>query len=222
MKKIILFLMISLLTSSITAQTRKQPTRKNPARNSAAPRKLVDTISLDEDGTEILLYDNMTYEIKQSVRPAEPVRPVQPVVSTSRLSFETGLVLKSGDVKPIARTTFYLLDKGVIEIMRDAGMQADSGLNLIDTLGMAYYGRAGEVRAQYYAKALEAIKPHIKAQTTTDFNGRGQFEPVPLGSYFMFGVGQVFKNIVVWDATVELKNPSMHVTLDQNNAASAF
>jgi hypothetical protein len=125
-------------------------------------------------------------------------------------------------VQPVARSTFYLLDKSVTDIMTEAGLQPDAGLNLTETLGMAYFGRRRTVRAEYLAKVIDAIKPHTKAETTTDFNGAGQFPPVPFGNYVVFAVAEVGRNTVVWNATVELKTVTMSVALDQNNAAAAF
>ena len=41
----------------------------------------------------------------------------------STLSVEAGLVYKSGDVKPVPRNEFYLLDDDAEKILRDAGIE---------------------------------------------------------------------------------------------------
>ena len=57
-------------------------------------------------------------------------------------------------------------------------MSMFGGSSLLQTLSLSYYGRGLEQYRTVYDKTMEAIKPHIIATVTTDFNGKGQFEPV--------------------------------------------
>lgn len=144
----------------------------------------------------------------------------------SILSVEAGLVYKSGDVKPVARVTFYLLDKSLDDIMNEAGLE-DAKLEKFSK-GAKYFAvlnfekrKYGDVRGQY-ALAENAIKPHIIATMTTDFGGKGEFPAVKAGSYYIMGVGGPEAQVVVWNLATTLKSGKQSVTLDQENAAQIF
>ena len=69
---------------------------------------------------------------------------------------------------------------------------------------------------------MEAMRPHIVATVTTDFNGKGQFSAVPAGTYYLMGIGQLYKQVVLWNLKVDLNAGQNSVTLDQNNASVVF
>jgi hypothetical protein len=212
--------LLLLQTSNIIAQTRK-PNRTPAARPSqsvttqTATTKDGRTVILKSDGTWVYA-DDEAPAVESTPRKSGGTRP------NSVLSFETGLVFKSGDVKPLARSTFYLLDDNLENILRNAGFQPESDLSLLNSLGMAYYGRELEKYRTTYDKAMEAMKPHIVATVTTDFNGKAQFSAVPEGTYYLMGIGQLYKQVVLWNLKVDLNSGQNSVTLDQNNAAVVF
>jgi len=148
---------------------------------------------------------------------------------TGGLSIEAGLVFRSGDIKPVARTVFYLLDAHPGNILKEAGIKpADkSGMDLEDpekllfSLGLAM--RYAELPSEqpFLAAAMEALKPHILQTVTTDFGGKAQFQPVVVGSYYLMGVAQTPKGLALWNIKVELNPGQNSFTLDQNNAAYA-
>lgn len=143
---------------------------------------------------------------------------------SSIVSIETGVVLESGDVKPVARTQFYLLDDSLENILSDAGLERlQSSSSLVQTLAASYYGsRKRGMSDPSITKADEAIKPHIKATVTTDFNGKGQFPSLKPGTYYLMGVGKFAQSIVIWDLKADLKAGQNAITLDQENAATVF
>ena len=57
-----------------------------------------------------------TEELKQAEEPKQTQTPSPNLPKKHTLSFETGLVLKSGDVKPVARADFYLLNRDFREL----------------------------------------------------------------------------------------------------------
>jgi hypothetical protein len=155
-----------------------------------------------------------------------PVTRAKPSQQTSTLSFETGLVLRSGDVKPVARATFYLLDKDLETILRDSGFRGDEGFPILDTFALKYVSRQLETlrgaSVTTFDSAMLAVKPHIVTSTTSDFGGKGQFTSVKPGTYWLFHVSEVGRNTVLWNLKIDLKPGQNSVTLDQNNAAVAI
>lgn len=77
MKKTVCCLFSLVFAFSMSAQTRRRtPTTSQPATTSQsapsrASRKLVETVRT-QDGREIHLYDDMTYEVAPSVAPLAP------------------------------------------------------------------------------------------------------------------------------------------------------
>ncbi len=163
------------------------------------------------------------------------------VSAKGNLSVEAGLVFNSGDVKPVARVNFYLLDDNLETILSNAGIEA---YQTIDTSGASKGALLGGMRAKkksvsfvesyavwssspdLYGEQLlqskEALKPHIIATITTDFSGKGEFSQVKPGNYYLMGVGGTGKQAVLWNMPIEIKAGKQSVILDNKNAAEIF
>ena len=154
--------------------------------------------------------------------------PTPTAVPDASLSFETGLVMKSGDVKPVARSTFYLLEKDLIEIVRAAGFKSKEGKpftagDLILAQSQAELDRMFDSKKPTtFDKIMEHLKTHSVATTTTDFGGKGQFSSLKPGTYYLMNISEIGNSHVVWNFKVDLKSGQNSATLDQNNAATAF
>jgi len=145
------------------------------------------------------------------------------------LSLEAGLVFRSGDIKPVARTTFYLLDDNLAKILREAGLQppgrigsssGDPDTNMVFGFASATkYSSLPDYQA-FLPAAMAALKPHILQSVTTDFSGKASFAPIASGTYYLMGVSQTPRGFAVWNLKVDI-NSSQSVTLDQNNAVYA-
>jgi hypothetical protein len=68
---------------------------------------------------------------------------------------------------------------------------------------------------------MGAIKPHIVQSITTDLTGKGTFERVAAGTYYLMGVMKTPRGHATWNLKVDLKPGNNSVTLDQNNAVTA-
>jgi hypothetical protein len=160
------------------------------------------------------------------------------------LSIEAALVFKSGDVKPVARTEFFLLNKDFDAILQESNFASELPPNLkeptskisrIQAFSMFVRTTKEAERTQddsaertkgldavelAVAKALTATRPHIVYTTTTDFQGKAQFTEVKAGEYYLFGYTKVGKTVVVWNLKTVVKSSQNSVTLDQNNASS--
>lgn len=155
------------------------------------------------------------------------------------LAVVAGLVFKLGDVKPVARTDFYLLDQDLEKIMTDAGFEPRK-TNPIGSVGgltgEKSGGNVGKSNIESFAvwngyqslyseplqKAQEAIKSHIVGTMTTDFNGKGEFTEVKTGGYFLMGLTRIGKQTVVWNMPIEIKAGKQSIILDNKNASVIF
>jgi len=145
--------------------------------------------------------------------------PRTSAISQSTLSFETGLVLRSGDVKPVARGTFNLLDTSLEKILADSGFSSDLSAFALNSI-QSRIDRLRGATVTSFDREMDAIKPHIVSSTTTDFSGKGQFPAVKPGIYYVMYLGEVGPNTILWNVKVDLKPGQNSVTLDNNNLAS--
>ncbi len=132
------------------------------------------------------------------------------------VSVEAGLVFKSNDIKPIARTTFYLLDESAVKLMSDAGVQPmkdagaerrNSDANIAFSYGISNRGNDAIAKV-----ADDAIKKHTIQSVTTDFSGKAKFNAVPYGTYYLFGIGTTPKAFAVWNVKVDVTSAETLVT----------
>jgi hypothetical protein len=108
--------------------------------------------------------------------------PAKPVPTVSTLSIEAALVYGSGDVKPLARVTFFLLDDEIVSILQQAKLaEADRSDAKFTVLRLL---------AENDSRAAQAIAPHVVKSATTDFNGRATFAPVPPKTYYLFAISE--------------------------------
>jgi hypothetical protein len=145
----------------------------------------------------------------------------KPVTSQKgTLSIEAGLVFKSGDVKPVARVEFYLLNKDLNSVLEEANIQSESGMNLVSTLALAL--SYPNFHQDTVEKAITSIKFHSVSSAITDFQGKATFRPVKTGNYYLYGFAKAGNSKVLWNLNVSLKNGQNSITLDNNNVELAF
>lgn len=229
MKAPTIVILILLFVSTAAPQTRRPSSPKATAKVSVQTATTKDgrTVLLKSDGTWEYTDDPVTPPAAPSS--AAGITSANVASQSGELSLEAALVFRSGDVKPMARTVFYLLDDDLAKILRSAGLKTsqrystmqDTDQNLLFTFGSASKYPSLEGHAQFYSTATEALKPHIKQSITTDFSGKASFQNVPVGNYFLMGFGLTPRGFVLWNVAVEIKLGSSSITLDQNNAAFA-
>lgn len=129
------------------------------------------------------------------------------------LSIEVGLVFTSGDVKPVARAEFYLLNADTENILKkNYGNSTDLGIIATDINYPIFETRGVQ-------KTLTAIKPHIVSFAITDFQGKAKFSSLKTGNYYLFGFAKAGKSAVVWNLQTVIKSGTYSIILDNNNAA---
>lgn len=150
-----------------------------------------------------------------------------PGAQESVISIEAALVYTSGDVKPIARTAFHLLDQSLAQILRDAGLSVNrtwvQPRNDDAALANTYALSVFLEHEPFLSKANAAIKAHILQSVTTDFAGKATFAAVKPGTYFIMCVSRTAARRglghIVWDLKVDANPGTFNTVLDQNNAA---
>jgi hypothetical protein len=240
-----IFMLVALLLSAAMfaeGQTRRtKPAASKPPVQTASPVvepatrkvavKLKDGRSLDADfiratadQLEVRIAGNVlkiamdevaAILFSESTIAAAP-QPAAPTTGT--LAMEAGIIYKSGGNQPVGRTAFRLLDSDLESLISAAGLRADKGIDLVSTWA---------IKRRYNTDAIllqieESIKQHTVQAVTTDFNGKAQFENLPLAKYFVYGITETRRGFAVWSVPVEIKAGQNSVVLDQNNAATAF
>ena len=112
-------------------------------------------------------------------------QPQPATVSKTTLEIEAGLIYSVGGNQPVARTTFYLLDKSAEQLLSETGASKKTpSLSYLDNYAWALEFAALGQNSDLAMKGPQAIKSHILYEITTDFNGKGVFENIALFKAF--------------------------------------
>src|ERR1041384_2887815 len=120
------------------------------------------------------------------------------------LSIEAGLVYKNGDVKPVARVEFYLLDTDLKTILSEAKITPREGLDSITTFALAL--SYPNLHQDTIDQALVSIKSHTVSSITTDFQGKANIPSVKVGTYYLYGFTKAGNSKVLWNLSVSIKS----------------
>jgi hypothetical protein len=152
-----------------------------------------------------------------------------PTPAEARIAIETGIVYASGDVKPVAREKFYLLDADIGQVLFDAGLKPpvdarpaytrNEQQQLVNSFAMAVLDSTTSMeRLEFYQASKKLFPAHIIKSVETDFSGKASFESVTPGTYYLFGITKTRKAFAVWNYRVDAKAGETKITLDQHNA----
>jgi hypothetical protein len=145
----------------------------------------------------ILLLVLLLFALGAQAQTKSRTKTIRPTLATT-LSIEAAVIYESGDVKPVARTQFILLDEDLNTILKPFPRfwkQTDSLLLFLSSLELeelelSLYGdtRPGttEVRAEI-EQVQKAIAALTVATVTTDFGGKATFEGLAPGRRFIYG-----------------------------------
>lgn len=145
-----------------------------------------------------------------SAPPTETVK-----IGRSSLSIEAKLRNRSGTEQPVQKETFYILDKDLESILRDADIDDEQGQGLINAFGMSvlYPDRYAETNR----KALAEINKHVVAKTLTDAQGKAKFPEVKTDSYYLFGITKTRDGFSVWNTPITLNDGQNILNLEPSN-----
>lgn len=231
MKHNLLLTAIAIISSILPITANAQDnSKKTKTSKTDSPQILITTQNATtEDGRKALLKSDGTWQYMNN----EVVLPKPSVIEKSSLKFETGLVLRSGDVKPISRKTFFLLDKSFASIMIDedhteliANKKLTSDEDVYALFLMTFgesvesggYGRAQNA----FNSVMSAIKPHVIQTVTTDFSGKATLDKLPAGTYWLMGFTTINKDCIIWDIKANLSPGENSLILDQHNSGEIW
>lgn len=150
-------------------------------------------------------------------------------VAQSVLSIRATVSLKPGYPQAVARTTFYLVDDSLSNILKSAGVTIkgrdgkDKLAQTEDDYAIWFGFGANNLRmlpiGDFYGKAMATLRPHILQTVISDFDGKARFAPVKVGAYYLLGVARTPKGFAVWQLKAPLDVANVSLTLDERNAA---
>lgn len=119
------------------------------------------------------------------------------------VKIEAKVTDKSGRTKPVNDEKFYLLDKQLESILREAGIKSINGQTLVNTFGLSVLNpeKYGDINK----KSLDAINDHVKYDTLSDASGKAQLQGVEPGNYYLFAITKTVEGFAVWSSPVNIK-----------------
>lgn len=142
--------------------------------------------------------------------------------------------LYSGDedekASPVAETEFYLLDKSLIDILKDSnfkpqsadGKQHELKDNDYLTAMANAFSSDDEESALMTLLINREISKHQVFSLKTDYFGRAELKKLKMGNYYIFGIGETEDETFVWHSLVDIKSCANTIELDQYNAEAVF
>jgi hypothetical protein len=153
--------------------------------------------------------------------------------NTKDFSIQATVVYPSGEIVPIARQTFYVLDAELLTVLKEAGIEPTANTlqiykgnrdkALINDAGYSFAGKFQTPYTELAAKVSEAIKPHIVQKIRTDSQGKAVFRGLDSegSSYYLFGTGGMTYSNVIWNLPIDTTRDSS-IILNQSNAVSLY
>jgi hypothetical protein len=134
------------------------------------------------------------------------------------------------DASPIAETDFYLLDKSLVNILKDSGFEPEFEDGKQHRLEAEDYLTA--TRRAFFSEDAESeviaflirdrISKHKLLALKTDHSGQANVKAVKTGNYYLFGVSESGGEVFVWHLPIEIKLGENMIEIDQYNAEVVF
>ncbi|MBX7171354.1 MAG: hypothetical protein K1X72_10375 [Pyrinomonadaceae bacterium] len=231
MKLLIMVLLLLITPVIVFGQTKKttssKPTSKTP---------VTEIEGITKDGKKVILRSDKTWYYA-------PESNNSNTKQLGRIEIEAGLVFKNGDIKPVSRLnllllkqnprTFILTEENFNLYYQDKIDTAPSpGFRELYkketkfnswTLFEAVTFADGSIQTKPYATAVKAaFAVNTVATITTGFDGKGIFEGIPIGNYFIFAYYQVGNESVIWSIPININSGTNKLILDNNNISPPY
>ena len=118
------------------------------------------------------------------------------------VKIEAKVATRSGSVQSVKNEKFYLLDKDVESILREADLDPIEYNSLMNSFGLSvmYPDRYPD----FNREALDAIKKHIKYSGLTDAAGKASLKEVKPDEYYLFGITKSKTGFAIWSSPVNI------------------
>ena len=142
--------------------------------------------------------------------------PSDDVATTGTINLELKTRDKTGNVNPAKAEKFYLLDKDLETILREANISPINGQSLSNSFGLSvvYPDRYSDVRK----KALDAIEKHIKYDVTTDSSGKAKMGKVKPDSYYFFAIHKTGNGFALWTSPITINNGENNLNIQPQSS----
>lgn len=130
---------------------------------------------------------------------------------------------------PLSGMTIYLLDKSLVDILRESGFEpeAEDGEKLLATES-DYLAAAGEAfrsndeESLIVRLAMESeISKHQIIRAQTDRRGLARISRLKTGAFYLLAItNREEAEILLWNLPVDIKSGGNMIELDQHNSAS--
>lgn len=158
--------------------------------------------------------------------PIDDVNPLNQLKPTLTIKANVYFGNEDEESFPIARTDFYLLDKSLVNILKDSGFQpefSDGNQHKIEeedyfnAIGNAFLSD-NEESALIAVLIKEKISKNKSFLLKTDDLGQAKVKAAKEGKYYLFGIGRTEDEIFIWHFPVSIKSGNNIIELDQHNA----
>jgi hypothetical protein len=122
--------------------------------------------------------------------------------TSGRVKIDAKVITQSGSTQAVRNEKFYLLERSVEEILREARIEPIDGNSLADSLGLAvvYPERYGQFRSA----AMRAITQSAKYSGTTGSDGSASMSGIEPGAYHIFGITKTGKGFALWSSPISI------------------
>ena len=122
---------------------------------------------------------------------------------TGTVNLEAKVVDTKGNIQAVRAEKFYLLEKDLDTILREADIKDDTNQGLKNAFGLSvlYPDKYPGIRE----KALDKISEYVKYETLTDTSGKAKMDDVNPGGYYLFGITKTDKGFAIWSSPVTIK-----------------
>ena len=124
------------------------------------------------------------------------------VPTRGRVVLEARVTNRNGTPQAVRNARFYLLDKDIETILRDAELEPIAGQSLTDSIGLAML--QPDRHGTFYNQALAVIRKHAKYSGTTDGSGKAQLSNIEPDNYYLFGITKTGSGYALWTNPVSI------------------
>ncbi len=131
---------------------------------------------------------------------------------------------------PITKTDFYLLDKSLVNILKDSGFKPefeDGKQHKLEeedylTATAKAFSSDDDESALITFLIKEKLSKHKLFVVKTDYSGRADIKALKTGDYYLFGFSKTNDEIFVWHLPIKIKSGRNVIEIDQHNADAVF